>query len=387
MKKYVQLVCMICISIVFLKCEKDTEQKPEGETSSPIFNLTDECVLYENNEFNNLNPKAIYSEVNREIYIVFTCVPPTLDSTAIMFTVLSESGEVIQSPIQIESVKSISSFPNITQSNGRIFVTWHGNKINSTSEGLSIVELSREGIIQRRYISDTEPQVSLRGDALLVNQTSLFHFYNTELDEDITHIVYIRASIKDGLESEDSAIIGNGSIHHAYWNNGSIKVVYNQNGKLTTATFDQQSGSFNNIVNLESLDHFDPVISFSPLPDGETVAAFSKISENLSLQFYSSDGNKTKTVNIKSEAYNFSNIAVKDSIISIAWVTGENNVEFTLYSLLSSQLYEIKQMNNSTTGLAIEPLLLSVPSGIFTFWRDTRNHNGGDIYYRRTNKL
>lgn len=382
MKKYVQLVCMICISIVFLKCESDIEVEP----SSLIFNLTDECVLYENNEFNNLNPKAIYSEVNKEIYIVFTCVPPTLDSTAIMFTVLSEeSGEMIQSPIQIGSVKSISSFPNIALSTGRIFVTWHGQK--STPEGLAIVELSRDGTIQRRFISDTEPPASFKGDALLANQTSLFHFYNIKHDEDMSGMVCIQASITDGIEIENSINFGNGLIHNAYWDNGLIKVVYTQNGKLTTATFDQQSGSFENILNLESIEHFDPVVSFSPLKDGGTVAAIAQISQNLSLQFYSSDGNPTKTVNLSSKAFNFSNIAVNDSLISIAWVTSENNLEFTLYNFVSSQLYKLKQMNNSTTGIAIEPLLLNVPSGIFTFWRDTRNHNGGDIYYRRTNEL
>ena len=386
MKKCIQLTCMICISILFLKCERNTEQKPEEESSLP-FDLTEEIVLYENSEFNNSNPKAINSEVNEDIYVVFTRVPPTLDSTAIMFTVLSESGEVIQSPIQIGSVKSISSFPNIAQFNERIFVTWHGSKENSTSDGFAITELSRDGTILRQSVSGTEPAASLKGDGLLVNQTSLYHFYNAELDEDISTIVYIRASIENDLESESSAIIGNGLVHHAYWDNGSIKVVYTQNGELNTATFDPQSGTFNNIVKLEFINHFDPVVSFSPLPDGENVAAIAQISASLSLQFYSSNGNLTKTVDIKPEAYNFSNIAVKDSLISIAWVTGENNVELTLYSLLSNHLYEIKQMNKSTAGIAIEPLLLSTPSGIFTFWRDTRNHNGGDIYYRRTNEL
>ena len=377
---------MICICILFLKCEKTTEPKPQEESSLP-FDLTEETVLYENSKFNNSNPKAIYSEINDEIYIVFTRVPPTLDSTTIMFTVLSESGEVIQSPIQIGSVKSISSFPNIALSYGRIFVTWHGSKENSTPEGLTIVELSSDGTIQRRFISDTEPRVVSRSDALLANQTSLFHFYNTEIDEDMYDMVCIQAFITDGIEIENSINFGNGLIHNAYWDNGLIKVAYTQNSKFTTATFDQQSGSFENILNLESIEHFDPVVSFSPLNDGETVAAIAQISANLSLQFYDIAGNKTKTVNIKPEAYNFSNIAVKDSLISIAWVSGENNIEFTLYSLLSNHLYEIKQMNNSTTGIAIEPLLLSTPSGIFTFWRDTRNHNGGDIYYRRTNEL
>ena len=386
MKKFIQLTCMICISILFLKCKNNTEPKPEGESSVP-FDLTEEFVLYENSEFNNSNPKAIYSETNEEIYIVFTQVPPSLNSTAIMFTVLSERGEVIQSPIQIGSVKSISSFPNITLTNGSIFVTWHGNNENSTSDGFAITELSRDGNILRQSLSGTEPAASLKGDGLLVNQTSLYHFYNAELDEDISTIVYIRASIENNLESESSAIIENGIIHHAYWDNNSIKIVYTQIGELNTATFDTQSGTFNNIVKLESIDHFDPVVSFSPLPDGENVAAIAQISANLSLQFYDIAGNKTKTVNIKPEAYNFSNIAVKDSLISIAWVSGENNIELTLYSLLSNHLYEIKQINKSITGIAIEPLLLSTPSGILTFWRDTRNHNGGDIYYRRTNGL
>ncbi len=122
---------MICISILFLKCERITEPKPEGE--SLPFDLTEENVLYENSEFNNCNPKAIYSETNEEIYIVFTCVPPTLDSTAIKFAVLNMSGEVIQRPVFLGYVKSITSFPNITQSNERIFVTWHGNKEISTA--------------------------------------------------------------------------------------------------------------------------------------------------------------------------------------------------------------------------------------------------------------
>jgi len=382
MKKYVKLVCIICISIVFLKCESDIEVEP----SSPIFNLTNESVLYENNEFNNCNPKAIYSEVNKEIYIVFTCVPPTLDSTAIMFTVLSEeSGEVIQPAIQIGSTISLSSFPNIALSTDRIFVTWHGQ--NNSLEGLAIVELSRDGTIQRSFISETESPVSSKGDALLTSQTSLFHFFNIEQDEDMSSMVCIQASFTDGIEIENSINFGNGLIHNAYWDNGLIKVVYTQNGNLTTATFDQQSGSFENILNLETIEHFDPVVSLSPLKYGGVVAAIAQISKDLSLQFYSSDGNPTKTVNLSSEAYNFSNIAVNDSLISIAWVTSENNLEFTLYNFVSSQLYKPKQMNNSTTGLAIEPLLLYVPSGIFTFWRDTRNNNGGDIYYRRTDKL
>ena len=82
--------------------------------------MTEERVLYENSELNNCNLKAIYSETNQEIYLVFTSVPSALDSTAIMFAAPDMSREITQSPIQLGTVKSISSFPDITQFNGVI---------------------------------------------------------------------------------------------------------------------------------------------------------------------------------------------------------------------------------------------------------------------------
>ncbi len=382
MKKYVKLLIILSLSAIFLKCESKIEEEP----SLPGINLKNESVLYENNQFNNSNPKAIYSEENKEIYIVFTRVPPTLDSTAIMFAVISEeSGEVIQPAMQIGSTISISSFPNIALSANRIFITWHGQE--NSIEGLVIVELSSNGIIERSFISNTAPPGTSKGDVLLASQTTLSHFFNAELIEDKSSMIAIQASTISDIDIESEINFGTGLIHNAYWDNGLIKVVYTQNGKLKKAVFDQQSGSLENIIDLESIEHFDPVISFSPLNDGETVAAIAQISKELSLQFYSSDDNQTKTVGLSSEAYNFSNIIVNDSMISIAWVTSENNLNFTLYNYLSSQLYKAKQMNNSTAGIAIEPLLLYTPSGIYTFWRDTRNNSGGDIYYRYTDQL
>jgi len=387
MKKCIQQAVwyVICLYGVVLECDTARQNGTGQKSVCPVGNLTEEHILYENKEYNNCNQKAIYSEINKEIYSVFTRVSPAFDSTSIMFAVLDTSGTVIRAPQPIGAVKSISSFPNIVQSGGRIFVTWHGNATESATKGFTAVELSRDGNIGKKMTCVAALPATFKGDALLADETSLFHFYNTEIEEDVSGIAYIRIAIKGGLKSEDSAIIRNCSclLHHAYWDNGSIYVVFTQEGALITAAFDQKSKSVANLVQLESIDCLDPVVSFSPLPDGATVAAYSNTSTNLSLQFYSSKGNRAQKVHISSNAYNFSNIIVRDSIASIAWVTDNNNVACTLYSLVSSQLCKIEQINNSTTGIAIEPFLLSVPHGIFIFWRDCRNHNGGDIYFRR----
>jgi len=302
-----------------------------------------------------------------------------------MFAVLDSGGDVIKSPVHIGTVKSVSSFPNIIQFNGRIFVSWHGNANDSALEGFTIVEIQHNGTIQNRVEIAEAPPAELKGNAFLADPTTLHYFYNSELDEDISSIIYVQVSIDNGFTGTYSTVFGNGScfVHHAYWSNGSIRVVYTQQGDLMTATFDQQSDTFNGTIFLETLDHFDPVVSFWPLSVDEVVVAYGQISTALDLQFYSPAGTKTKSVAVSTEAYNFSNITVHNSLVGIAWVTGENKVACTFWDLESAQLYETSLVSSNASGIAIEPFLLNTPNGIFVFWRDCRNHNGGDIYYRR----
>lgn len=377
LKSIFSVILLVLMLMLFLNCENNV---PEQD---PMIVLTKERVLYENSEFNNCNPRAIFSENSEEIYIVFTRVPPTLDSTAIMFAVLDSDGNVIKSPIHIGTVRSLSSFPNIIQSNGRIFLTWHGSY--SALEGFTIAEIQRNGTIQKRVeIVDALP-AALKGNGFLADPTTLHYFYNSEPDEDISSIVYVQVSIDNGFAYTYSEVVENGSclVNHAYWSNGSIRVVYTQQSDLMIGTFDQQSNTFNETVLLETLDHFDPVVSFWPLSVDEVVVAYGQISTALDLQFYSSAGTKTRSVAVSSEAYNFSNISVHNSLVGIAWVTGENKVACTFWDLESAQLYETSLVSSNAPGIAIEPLLLNTPNGIFVFWRDCRNHNGGDIYYRR----
>ncbi|NQT26134.1 hypothetical protein HQ585_12320 [candidate division KSB1 bacterium] len=373
-------IVILLMLMLFLNCKNTITNVPE---QGPKVVLTKERVLYENSEYNNCSQRAICSETGEEIYIVFTRVPPTLDSTAIMFAVLDSDENVIKSTIHIGTVKSISSFPNIIQSNGRIFITWHGSY--SALEGFTIAEIQRNGTIQGRVeIAEALP-AACKGNGFLADPTTLHYFYNSEPDEDISSIIYVQVSIDNGFAYTYSEVVGNGSclVHHAYWSNGSIRVVYTQQGDLMTATFDQQSNTFNGTVFLETLDHFDPVVSFWPLSVDEVVVAYSQISAALDLQFYSLAGTKTRSVAVSSEAYNFSNIAVHNSLVGIAWVTDGNKVACTFWDLESAQLYETSLVSSNASGIAIEPFLLNTPNGIFVFWRDFRNHNGGDIYYRR----
>ena len=380
LKNIFSVILLMSMLMLFPNCKNTGTIVPE---QGPRVNLTEERVLYENSEYNNCCQKAICSETAEEIYIVFTRVPPTLDSTSIMFAVLDSGGNVITSPIHIGTVMSLSSFPNIIQSNGKIFVSWHGSA--DALKGFTIVEIQRNGTIQSRVEIAEAPPVADKGNAFLADPTTLHYFYNAELDEDISSIIYVRVSIDNGFTDTYSQVVGNGSslVHHAYWSNGSIRVVYTQQGDLMIGTFDQQSDTFNGTVLLETLDHFDPIVSFWPLSVDEVVVAYGQISTALDLQFYSPAGTNTRSVAVSSEAYNFSNIAVHNSLVGIAWVTGENKVACTLWDLESAQLYETSLVSSNASGIAIEPFLLNTPNGIVVFWRDCRNHNGGDIYYRR----
>ncbi len=379
MGKSFHLLSVIFVSYLFLSCNKEENPTNEGD---PV-EMTSESMLNANNQQNNSNLRAVFSSTNQEIYVLFTSVPTTLDSTAIMFASFDMNGEILQSPVFVESVKSLSSFPNITASNGRIFGSWHGNDGYDVQGGLTLAELSSDGKVLNKYFIETAPP-GISSNFLLFNQLSLTYFYSAEVVEDEYSIAYVQASAENELINASISFIDNTQIHDVYYKNSSMQLAFTQNGELSTAGFDPQSATISNIVNLASINHFDPVVSFAQLVNGECVAAYSSLNNNLSLHFYSSDGNNLNTADISSEAYDFSNITANDSVLSIAWVTGENNVNFTLHNYLNHTRYEIRQLNDSEAGMAIDPYSLITPNGIFTFWRDTRNHNGGDLYYRKT---
>ncbi len=71
LKSIFSVILLVLMLMLFLNCENNV---PEQD---PMIVLTKERVLYENSEFNNCNPRAIFSENSEEIYIVFTRVPPT----------------------------------------------------------------------------------------------------------------------------------------------------------------------------------------------------------------------------------------------------------------------------------------------------------------------